>query len=117
MPIIMAEPTIKPGEHRNIFVSIITTPGLFLLLLSARFITTINSIRKIKTMVIRSIKGKSGNAPFVQPGRNFNTVESGMVKMAEVSAAAEVVRFQKNPNRKMESTPGEIKPTYSCINW
>ena len=117
MPTIIAEPTIKPGEQRNIFVSINTTCVLFLLFLSARLITTINSIRKIKTMVMRSIKGKSGNAPFVHPGRNFNTVESGMVRMAEVSAAAEVVRFQKKPNRKIDNTPGEIKPTYSCINW
>ena len=70
-----------------------------------------------KTRVIRSIKGKSGNTPFVHAGRNLSTVESGMVRMAEVSAAVDVVRFQKNPKRKIDSTPGDIKPTYSCINW
>ena len=116
MPIIINDATKKPGEQRNIVLSIITVLGLSLLVLSARLITTINSIRKTNTMVIRSIKGKSGKAPFVQPGRNFNKVESGMVSIAEVSAAAAVVRFQKKPKRKMDNTPGEIKPTYSCIN-
>ncbi len=46
-------------------------------------------------MVILSIKGKSGKAPFVHPGRNFKTVERGMVIMAEASAAADVVLFRK----------------------
>ena len=83
---IITEPTIKPGEQRNIVLSISTIFGLFLLFLSARLITTINSIRKTKTMVIRSIKGKSGKAPLIHPGRNFKTVERGMVIMAEVSS-------------------------------
>ncbi|MBC7904287.1 MAG: hypothetical protein H7Y27_12735 [Gemmatimonadaceae bacterium] len=48
-------------------------------------------------MVILSMKGKSGKYPFVHPGKNFRTVERGIVRMAEVSAAVEVVRFQKKP--------------------
>ncbi len=63
------------------------------------------------------MKGKSGNAPLVQTGKNFSTVESGIVRIAEVSAAVEVVRFQKNPKRKIDNTPGEINPTYSWMNW
>ena len=59
------------------------------------------------------MKGKSGKAPLVQTGRNFRTVESGIVRMAEVRAAADVVLFQKNPKRNIESTPGEMNPTYS----
>jgi hypothetical protein len=98
-------------------VSISTTLGLVLLLLSARLITTINTIRIINTKVMRSIKGRSGNAPLVQPGRNLKSVERGIVRIADVSAAVDVARFQKNPNRKIDKTPGEINPTYSCINW
>ncbi len=49
---------------------------------------------------MRSIKGKSGNAPFVHSGRNLSTAESGMVRMAEVSAAADVVLFQKKPKQE-----------------
>ncbi len=39
-----------------------------------------------------------------------------MVNKAPAIAAAAVVRFQKNPMRKIASTPGEIKPTYSWMN-
>ncbi len=53
----------------------------------------------------------------VQTGKNFSKVERGIVRIAEVSAALDVVRFQKNPNRKIDSTPGEINPTYSWMNW
>ena len=117
IPTIMTEPIIKAGDERNILLSIKIILGLFLLLRSIRLITIINNIRKIKTIVILSIKGKSGNAPFVHVGRNFKMVETGMVRIAEVSAAVAVVRFQKKPNRKMDNTPGDIKPTYSCTNW
>ena len=78
---------------------------------------TISAIRMINTRPILFIKGISGKAPLVQPGRNFKTVDNGMVSIAEVSAAADVARFQKKPKRKIDNTPGEIKPTYSCINW
>jgi hypothetical protein len=74
---------------------------------------TINNTKKTKTIVIRSINGKSGNTPLVHTGKNFNKVESGIVSIAAARAAAEVVRFQKNPKRNIDSTPGEIKPTYS----
>ena len=117
IPTTIVEPTTKPGEHRNIFVSIITVRALFLLLRSAMLITIINKTRRRKTKVIRSINGMSGKTPFVQTGKNLNTVESGIVRMAEVSAAADVVRFQKKPKRKIDRTPGEINPTYSWINW
>jgi hypothetical protein len=114
---IITDPTIKPGEQRNMLLSMTTIFGLSLLFLSARLIATISNIRIIKTSVIRSIKGRSGKKPFVHPGKNFRTVERGIVRIAEVSAAVAVVRFQKNPNRKIDNTPGEIKPTYSCTNW
>ncbi len=117
MPSIIVEPTIKPGEQRNIFESMVSALGLFLLLRSARLITIINNMSIMKTSVIRSIKGRFGNKPFVQAGRNFSTVESGIVRMAEVRAAVEVVRFQKKPKRKIDNTPGEINPTYSWMNW
>ncbi len=117
MPTIIMDATIKPGEQRNILVSISRALGLFLLLGSARLMTIINNIRIIKTRVILSIKGISGINPFVQPGINFRTVDRGIVNMAETKAAPAVVRFQKNPNRKIDKTPGEINPTYSCTNW
>ena len=117
MPMIIADPTKNPGEQRNIDVSMTSALWLSLPLRSARLITIINTIRIINTRVIRSIKGKSGKTPFVHTGKNFKTVDNGMVRMAEVSAATDVVLFQKNPNRKIDSTPGEIKPTYSCMNW
>ncbi len=117
MPSIIVEPTTKPGEQRNIFESMVSALGLFLLLRSARLITIISNMSIMKTSVIRSIKGKSGNAPFVHTGRNFSAVESGIVRIAEVSAAVEVVLFQKKPNRKIDNTPGEINPTYSWMNW
>src|SRR5215213_11132587 len=104
---------MNAGELLNIVGSIAITRGLSLLLRSARLITIISKTRIINTSVIRSMKGKSGNQPFDHIGRNFKKVESGMVRMADVSAAADVVRFHRNPNRKIESTPGEIKPTYS----
>ena len=113
MPTIIAEPTIKPEDVLNIDLSITSALCSSLRLLSARLITTINNIKIMKTSVIRSINGRSGKKPFDHPGRNLKTVESGMVRIAEVRAAFDVVRFQKNPKRKMESTPGEIKPTYS----
>lgn len=117
MPIITVDPIINAGEQRNIVLSISTTLTLALLLGSARLIITISTIRIMKTSPILFIKGISGKAPLVQPGRNFNTVERGIVRIAEVSAAADVARFQKNPNRKIDNTPGEIKPTYSWMNW
>src|SRR5687767_1789330 len=107
---------MNPGEQRNILVSIIISLEGSSFLGLTRLITITNSTRKINTMVIRSIKGKSGKAPLVHDGKNLSTVESGIVKIAEVSAAVAVVLFQKNPRRKMERTPGDINPTYSCTN-
>src|SRR4051812_22577645 len=113
----ITDPAINPGEQRNIFVSIVTTRTLSLLRRSEKLMMIINTTRIRNTSVIRSIKGRSGNAPFDHPGRNLKMVESGIVNIADVSAAAEVVRFQKKPRRKIERTPGEIKPTYSWMNW
>ncbi len=117
MPTITVEPIMKAGEHLNMLLSISITCALSLLLRSARLITIISAIRIIKTRPILFMKGISGNAPLVHPGRNFNTVESGIVSIADVSAAVDVARFQKKPKRKMDKTPGEINPTYSWINW
>ena len=114
---IITDPTINDGEHLNMLVSTSKVLGLFLLLRSSKLIITINSTKNTKTIVIRSINGKSGNAPLLHAGKNFNKVESGIVSIAAASAAAEVVRFQKKPKRKIDNTPGEIKPTYSWINW
>src|ERR1700733_5780513 len=108
---ITVEPTKKPGEHRNIDVSISIVRALSLLLGSIKLIITISKTRIIKTSVMRSIKGMSGNVPFVHIGRNLKMVERGMVKIADTSAAVDVARFQKKPKRKTDSTPGEIKPT------
>src|SRR4026208_127733 len=105
----IVETTRNEGDVRNIFTSIASAFGLCLLFRSARLITTIRSISIKKTRVIRSINGRSGNKPLVHDGRNLRTIESGIVRMADVSAAMDVVRFQKNPRRKIENTPGEIK--------
>src|SRR6476619_1416617 len=110
----MVETTRNEGDDLNIVTSIVSAFGLFLLFRSARLITTINKMSITKTSVIRSMKGRSGKEPPVHDGRNLNTTESGIVRIAETSAAVDVVLFQKNPRRKIESTPGEINPTYSC---
>jgi len=48
-------------------------------------------------------------------GRNFKKRESGNVINAAASAAAAVVRFQKNPSIKIAKIPGETKPVYSWM--
>ncbi len=63
-----------------------------------------------KAIDIRSRNGISGYA-------NFKMADNGIVNNVPVNAAADVVLFQKIPKRKIARTPGEIKPTYSCINW
>ena len=52
--------------------------------------TTINP----KVMDILSKKGKIGKALLVHCGKNFNTVEMGIVNKAPAKAAEELVRFQ-----------------------
>src|SRR5258706_11709431 len=107
----IAEPAINPRLTRNIFGSISSTKDF-----CSGFdneTTTITRIIKTNVIDMRSRKGKSGNVPFVQEGRNFKSVETGIVSNVPVSAAVEVVRFQKNPIKKIASTPGEINPTYS----
>ena len=117
IPIIIVDAIAKAGELLNIAASIMTGLDLCVRFTVARLIMIISAMRMIKTRVIRSIKGRSGKEPFVQAGRNLSTVERGMVKIAEVNAAAEVARLQKKPKRKIDRTPGDIKPTYSCMNW
>lgn len=116
MPIIIVDATMNPGEQRNMLASMMVAFAGFCPFLSTRLITTISTIRTTNTKVIRFIKGRSGNAPLVHTGRNFSTVESGIVRIADVRAAFAVAFFQKKPNRKIERTPGEMKPTYSCTN-
>ena len=62
-------------------------------------------------------KSNSGN--YLDQRRNLKMSEATIaeIQFVPVKAAADVVRFQKKPNRKIASTPGEIKPTYSWINW
>ena len=76
-------------------------------------IKTIITIITKKVMVILSKNGIGEIIPSVISGRNFNKVESGIVIRAPHKAAVLVVRFQKNPIKKMANTPGEINPTYS----
>jgi hypothetical protein len=49
----------------------------------------------INTHDILFKKGISAIAPLVKAGKNLNKVDKGMVKSAAVSAAREVVFFQK----------------------
>src|SRR5690606_579674 len=72
--------------------------------------TIIKAERIKNTIPILSMNGSSGNM-------TFNKAERGMVNTAAVSAAFEVVFFQKKPNIKIAKTPGEIKPVYSWIYW
>ena len=117
IPTIKTDHAIKPGETLNIEGSIFASrsPEPFSGLI--KLIVTMIAMMTTNVIVILSIKAKSGNEPPDQRGRNFRTVDSGIVSKAPVRAAADVVRFQKNPKRKIASTPGEMKPTYSWINW
>ena len=56
-----------------------------------------------------------GPQPLIRTGRL--TLRRPRASDAPAIAAAEVVRFQKKPSKKMASTPGDTKPTYSCMNW
>jgi hypothetical protein len=116
IPQMITDNTINEGLTLNIRASISIPCGLFLLRGSAS-VTAAIVIRIIaKTHDILFKKGISAIYPPLSTGKNLKSVDKGMVSTAAVSAAAEVVRFQKNPNRKMAKTPGEIKPTYSCTN-
>ncbi|MNI23916.1 hypothetical protein D3C73_775180 [compost metagenome] len=87
------------------------------LLFGSVSVTTIISKMTIqKTHDIRFRKGMLPINPLLIVGRNLKKTDKGMVTMAAASAAREVVLFQKKPKRKMANMPGEIKPTYSCIN-
>src|SRR5690349_8960802 len=83
----------------------------------ARLITIMMEMISTKVIVIRSMNANCGKVPPDHEGRNLSIVETGMVSNAPVNAAAEVVRFQKKPMRKIARTPGEINPTYSWMNW
>ncbi len=84
--------------------------GLFLLFGSSIVMITMIATITTKIQPIRSRKGISGMV-------NLMSVESGIDSKAPVSAAAEVVRFQKKPSIKIANTPGEIKPVYSWMYW
>lgn len=116
-PKIIIELMINPGVTLNIDLSNSIVCTSFAGFGFDKLKTTMMTIITINVIDIRSKKGKSGNAPFVHTGKNLSTVEIGMVNNAPAIAAAAVVGFQNKPSAKMANTPGEIKPTYSCINW
>ena len=82
-----------------------------------RLMTIIRNKTIQKVINILSRKGKTGKIPPVQSGKNFRVADKGIVSMVPNKAAPEVVFFQNKPKRKIANTPGERKPTYSCINW
>lgn len=115
MPIMITEPTAKAGDTLNILESM-TMVLSFSCRGLTRLMITITTMISTNVIVILSRKGKSGKPPLVHVGRNFKTVDTGMVNSVPASAARAVVFFQKNPMRKIASTPGEMKPTYSWMN-
>ena len=116
IPHITTEATIKPGVTLNISLLISSPFGLFLLSGSETVIRYIKIRIMQNTQDIRFKNGIGSIAPPLRVGKNLNSTDKGMVSNAAVSAALEVVLFQKNPSRKMAKTPGDINPTYSCIN-
>src|SRR5690606_1894565 len=111
MRMIMVDPMANPGVTRNIRASM--TIELSGCRRSARLIKTMTAIMNANVIDMRSRNGKSGNTPPVHAGRNLSMVEIGIVNNVPASAALGVVLLQKNPSRKMASTPGEMNPTYS----
>ena len=83
----------------------------------ANDIATINTMQITNTHIIRFKNGIGASKCPEISGRNLKATDSGIVNSPAVKAALEVVLFQKRPRQKMASTPGDIKPTYSCINW
>lgn len=104
---------VNAGVTLNILLSISSPCGLSLLFGSVNVTKTINPIIIINTHDILFKKGMGSIAPLVKVGKNLKNVDNGMVNKEAVSAAREVVLFQKKPNKKIAKTPGEIKPTYS----
>src|SRR5450631_2792359 len=116
MPTIITDPRINEGDTIKSFLSTTMVCEAWSAEGLDKLTPIIIATMMRKVMDMRSRNGKSGNAPLVQTGRNFNTVDTGMVIRLPVSAAAAVVRFQKKPSRNIASTPGEINPTYSWMN-
>jgi len=94
MPMITTDPTTNSGLTLNIARSTSIAFELFSFLGLDKLINIITSTISPKVMDILSKNGKFGKALLVQLGKNFNTVEIGMVNNAPASAAAELVRFQ-----------------------
>lgn len=104
---------VNAGVTLNILLSISSPFGLFLLFGSAKVMITITAIIIRNTHDILFKKGIGSIVPRVNVGRNLKKVDNGIVNKEAVSAAREVVLFQKKPSKKMAKTPGEMKPTYS----
>ena len=86
---------VKAGVTLNILLSISSPCGLSLLFGSVSVTTIINPIMIINTHDILFKKGIGAIAPLVTVGKNLNKVDKGMVNNAAVSAARDVVFFQK----------------------
>ena len=110
----MTDDTAKPVVTLNILRS--TVIVLVPVLGDATVITTISKVVMTNTHIMRFKKGIGSINPPLNWGKNFNSTDKGMVANAAVNAAVEVAFFQNKPNKKIDSTPGDIKPTYSCIN-
>ena len=55
--------------------------------------------------------------PLAKPAYAPAAADRQATGRAADKAAKEVVRFHRNPIKKIARTPGEIKPTYSWMNW
>lgn len=112
----MIEPMTKLLDVRNAVVSTFIECFRLCCFWLSRLVTTISPTISKNVIAILSKKGIAFTAPFVASGKNLRNVEIGIVNKAPINAALAVVFRQNIPNRKMASTPGEKKPTYSCIN-
>ena len=110
MPKINKAPMAKVCEVRNMAVSTRIALGLSLLLGSAKLMATIKVTKIRNTQPMRSRNGTLG-IQFFMPKPN------GIVAKAATKAALAVARFQKKPNTNMATTPGEISPVNSWMNW
>ena len=107
---ITADPIANEGVTRSMSVSRLTSLCSSRATGFSKLIAIIANRMIANVIVILSRKGISGKV-------NFKTVDTGIVNNVPVNAAADVVLFQKIPSKKIASTPGDIKPTYSCMNW
>ncbi len=100
MPETKIERIAKVDVTLNHFESISSPLGLFLLFLSKREMTIINTVRIRKTQPVRCKKGIGTS------GTILNATAIGMESVAATTAASVVVLFQNNPKKNKAKAPG-----------